>query len=136
MNTDYRLNTYIMPENQSPISNSFNEDFCSYLEYHLTRAFANSLNDEIRWLWCDGIKMPFNDSQLILQNIIETKQIATEAWIGIDGQGIYKMTIKLGPCSLDKIVQGMPLIDCLPGEESLNWVELDLTGKEIQLQLN
>jgi hypothetical protein len=69
-----------------------------------------------------------------VQNIIEAEQIT--AWIGINGQDIYKMTIKLGASSLNRVIQDLTLIDCLPNEASLNWVELDLERKEIQLQLN
>jgi hypothetical protein len=125
-----------MFRNQTDIKGSFNEDFCSHLEYHLTRTFGNSSNKKIRWFWCDGVKMPFVESQLFTKNIIETKQITTEAWIGVDGQDTYKMTIKLGILSTEKIIQGLTLIDCLPSENSLAWVKLDVERKEIILQLN
>jgi len=74
--------------------------------------------------------------QLTTKSIIETRQIVTEAWFGVDGQGIYEMTIKFGPRSLEKCIQGLTLNNCLPSEESLDWVMLDLEKKEIELQLD
>ncbi|MGF7041604.1 hypothetical protein [Mucilaginibacter lappiensis] len=125
-----------MLENINTIKDSFTEDFCSHLEYHLTRTFGNSSDRELKWLWCDGIRLPLVEEQLIAKSIIETRQIVTEAWLGVDGQGIYEMTIKFGPRSLEKCIQGLTLNDCLPSEESLDWITLDLEKKEIELQLD
>jgi hypothetical protein len=33
-------------------------------------------------------------------------------------------------------MEGLSLIDCLPSEESLDWVTLDIEKKTIELQLN
>jgi hypothetical protein len=136
----FTFNTFIlfliMPEDQNNIKKSFNEDFCTQLEYHLSRAFTNSLNKEFKWLWCDGIKVPFMEDQLLKQHIIEKQKLVTEAWIGTSGQDIYTMTIKFGQCSTEKCRQGLSLNDCLPDDRSLNWVKLDLDKKEIELQLD
>lgn len=96
----------IMPEGQNDIKKPFNEEFCAQLEYHLSRAFTNSLNKEFKWLWCDGIKVPFMEDQLLKQHIIEKQQLVTEAWIGTNGQDIYEMIIKFGPRSIEKCSQG------------------------------
>ena len=69
------------------------------------------------------------------KNSINSSQIITEAYIGVDGQSIYQMTIKLGALSLQKYISGQDLIDTLPSEESLNWIFLDLDSKTIQIQL-
>lgn len=124
-----------MPENLNTIQASFNEEFCSYLEYHLTRTFANASQKEIKWLWCDGIKVPSIGNQLFVKNVIERKQITTEAWIGINGQDTFNITIKFGTRSLGKFIEGLNLNDCLPNEESLEWIKLDIDKKELELQL-
>ena len=112
---------------------SFDKDFCEHLEYHLSRTLRNSSNNEIKWIWCDGVKQPLYDHNT---NSVNSSQIITEAYIGVDGQSIYQMTIKLGPLSLQKYISGQGLIGSLPGEESLDWISLDLDKKTIQIQLD
>ena len=125
-----------MSESDGTIKASFNEDFCSMLEYHLTRAFGNSANKEINRLWCDGILIPFLDSQLTTKNILATEKILTEARIGFDGQEKYQMIIKLGPNSLEACINMLSLQNCLPNDTSMNWIILDRDNKIIELQLN
>ena len=112
------------------VSASFDKDFCSYLEYHLTRVFTNSSDNELKDFWCDGIATPFNDIESSEKNIIETK-----AWIGITGQDIYQMSIHLGPCSLNNCLNRTGLIECLPPNDSLDWVSIDIEKRTILLQL-
>ena len=119
-----------------PESNPFNEDFCSYLEYHLTRTFANSEDITINRLWCDGITMPFIDSQISKQNVNNTKCVITNAWIGYDGQQEYEMTINLGLIALGNYNNGISLISSLPNNESTGWIKLDVNKRTIALQLN
>lgn len=72
---------------------SFSEDFCIYLEYHLSKTFKNFEDDELRRFWCDGVSMPANEKQLTAKSVNDTRKIVTKAWIGEDGQGEYEMTI-------------------------------------------
>jgi hypothetical protein len=58
------------------------------------------------------------------------------AWMGFTGQDRYEMTIKLGLDSIKNYKKGLSLIDCLPSDESLDWVTLDIEKKTIELQLN
>lgn len=111
---------------------SFNKDFCDHLEYHLSRTLRNSSNNKIKWVWCDGVKQPLPEHN---KNSVNSSQIITEAYIGVDGQSIYQMTIKLGSLSLQKYISGQDIIDTLPSEESLDWVSIDLDKKTIQIQL-
>ena len=114
----------------------FDSDFCVHLEYHLCRAFQNSQDKRFRWFGCDGVSMPYQLSQLSIKSITKTKKIETLAWMGFTGQDRYEMTIKLGPDSIENYTEGLSLIDCLPSEESLDWVVLDIEKKTIELQLN
>ena len=66
----------------------------------------------------------------------KTKKIETLAWMEVNGQKRYEMIIKLGPDSMKNYMEGLSLIDCLPSEESLDWVILDVEKKTIELQLN
>lgn len=117
------------------IKESFNEDFCAELEYHLTRTFNQSDDKNLRGFWCDGILIPTNDFQLTKKNINDKRKIVTKAWLGYDGQDEYEMTINLGRYSLRRYVKGTDLSDCLPKEDNMDWVLLDMKSKTIELKL-
>ncbi len=114
------------------ISNSFNFDFCVKLQGHLCRTLENSPDDDINELWCDGVAVP---DQKTMKSLIGTKTIIADAWIGVDGQAKYEMVVKLGDCSLDKLKNGQNLSDCLPDEQSFDWVTIDIKKKTIELRL-
>ena len=114
---------------------SFSEDFCAQLEYRLTRTFEKSADKKLNGFWCDGVMMPLIESQLKKKRVNDTRQIVTKAWLGFDGQGEYEMTIKFGQSSLRRYATGSDLVDCLPSEDSLDWITLDREGKKIVLQL-
>ena len=114
---------------------SFNREFCEHLEYHLGRTLANSGDKEHQGLWCDGILDPFLESQLTKKNVNDTRTIVTTAFIGKDGQGKYEMTIRLGPQALRRYAKGSAMIDCLPSEESMDWIILDSDSKRIEVRL-
>lgn len=130
----YGKNEEVLFSLSAEIGKAFNEDFCVELEYHLCRTFYNSPHQEIFALWCDGVDMPY-ENHLTTKKVIETKEIATMAWIGTDGQGRYEMIIKLGENSLNNFKKGLSLIDCLPDEESLDWITINIEKRTIQLQL-
>lgn len=118
------------------IKESFNEDFCVQLEYHLTRTFGNSEDEKIKRFWCDGVLMPFIESQLTKKSVNDTRKIVTKAWLGYDGQGDFEMTINFGQYSLRRYAKGFELTGCLPSENSMDWITLDIERKTIELQLN
>ncbi len=117
------------------IGKSFNQDFCDYLEYHLTRAFLNAPRaNKFECVWCDGMEAPcIRDTSM--ENFIETREIITRAWSGYCGQDIYKMIIRLGDKSWEKCMKGHSLIRCIPSDKSIDWVDLDIDNKSIILQL-
>lgn len=124
-----------MSESKDEITKeSFNEDFCVQLEFHLTWTFANSEDKTLRGFWCDGVSMPV-ESQLTKKNVNDTREIITKAWLGYDEPGEFKMTIKFGECSLRRYAKGANLADCLPSTDMLEWISLDLNKKTIELQL-
>lgn len=137
----YKLQNYIefvksKIESHNTLKQPFDEDFCSHLEYHLSRTFQNSPDKRLRWFGCDGVSIPSQSSQLSIESITKTKKIETLAWMKVNGQDKYEMTIKLGPNSLKNYEQGLRLIDCLPSEESLDWITLDIEKRTIELQLD
>ena len=57
------------------------------------------------------------------------------AWIGFDGQGRYKMTIKPGKRTLQHCENEFSLEDCVPDDGTQGWVTLDMEIREIELRL-
>jgi hypothetical protein len=113
----------------------FDEDFCIYLEYHLSRVFKNFEDDKIKFFWCDGVAMPLVEEQLTAKNVNETRKIITKSRIGTDGQGEYEMTINFGPKALSRYARGLDLKECVPSENSLDWIRLDIYKQKIELRL-
>ncbi len=127
---------YQMNEKENKTIESFNEEFCTHLEYHLCRTFENSNNEEIIGFWCDGVSgSPFIDSQITKKSVNDTGKIETRAWIGKAGQDEYYMTIRFGKYSLRRYARGTSLIDCIPGEETMDWIEIDTEKKIIKINL-
>ena len=81
---------------------SFNDEFCEYLEHHLCETFRNSRQKEIRSLWCDGIVYNYNSKRTVNNK----RKIETMAWIGLEGQDEFKMIIKFGKYSLRRYAKG------------------------------
>lgn len=129
---DQEVLFYISPQQ---LENSFDFDFLVHLNYYLEDAFANSPDEEINQLWCDGIAEPSFSSQLTFKDIIESKKINTNAWIGIDGQSPYEMVINLGEKSVAQLKQGLSLKDSLPSWTSMDWISIDTENKIIEVNL-
>jgi hypothetical protein len=117
------------------IKESFNEDFCLPLAHHLTRTFGNSEDKKLKGFWCDGVMIPFIESQLTKKSVNDTKKIVTKAWLGYNGQGEFEMTIKFGETSRECYAKGSDLTDSLPSEESMDWITLNIERKTIELRL-
>ena len=115
---------------RTAIQAAFTQDFCLELEYHLTRAFINC-NGKFNQLWCDGVDVP----DVKEQSSKHPNKVFTMAWFGDGGQDRYKMTIKLGKKALKYCGEGLGLSDCLPPDDRLDWVYLDVENKEIVVSL-
>ncbi len=116
------------------IGKSFDIDFCQRLGFHLTGAFYNNCTNKFERIWCDGVLEPEKWRQDIDELAI-TKEIVTTGWLGLDGQDKHWIIIKLGPLSFEKCLKGQSLRQCLPSDQSLDWVSIDATDKIVTLQL-
>ncbi len=115
-------------------NNSFNEDFCSFLEYHLCKVFKNSDDEEVKKLWCDGIiHETLNGSK---QSAQDTRTIITTAFIGKNGQDRFEMTIHFGNKSLNNFLKDLDLKECVPSENNLDWMRIAIQSKKIDLFLD
>lgn len=109
----------------------FNEDFCNELEYHLERTFKNSDRTDLKGFWCDGVLCePINEAELR-----KTQKVETRAWIGKDGQGEYKMTIRFGKKALKNLLNGYDLTATIPSESSMSWIDIDTDKRTIEVRL-
>jgi hypothetical protein len=130
-----------MIEKSESFHKSFNEDFCTYLEFYLTEIFANSVDQELQSFWCDGVSWaPYhnhkvNHEYLSYQNVSEKHKIVTTAWIGTTGQDLYEMTIELGENALERYKNEKSMIDCIPDKEVTDWIDIDPEGKTIKIRL-
>jgi len=125
-----------MTENLDISNESFNEDFCTHLEYHLGTTFEHSDREDIRGFWCDGVSWDiFPKSQLTKKNINDKRKLITKAWIGKNGQDEYIMTIQFGQISLSRYAKGSSLIDCIPPAETLDWIDIIPENKLIEIRL-
>ncbi|WP_267402634.1 MULTISPECIES: hypothetical protein [unclassified Chryseobacterium] len=117
----------------------FNIEFCSNLEWSLD--FKNVENENIKYyvkdFWCDGVQhLPEDIKSLLYKNLKVNKEINTKAWLGYSGQELYEMKIKLGAQSLENYKNNKSLIECIPQKnENLNWINLNIEDKKIEVQL-
>jgi hypothetical protein len=119
-----------------PTDKSFNEDFCNHLEYRIGWSFKNTDQEELWDLWCDGV-YPLDATDPQIKSVNATKKIEIIAYIvyGQDGGENYNMTIRLGECSLRRYAKGESLIECIPSNETMDWVDIDIENKIIELRL-
>jgi len=116
------------------MSESIDENFCVYLEYHLGLVFQKSDDERVKHFWCDGVAIPSSD-QLERKFVNDKRKLVTKAWIGKDGQSEYEISIKLGKYALRRFAKGKSLKDCIPGQENSDWIEIDVEMKKIELSL-
>lgn len=101
--------------------------FCSHLEWSLD--FEDLDDKAVNGFWCDGVAA-FSTDQ-----ILELKEVHTKAWIGKDGQDIYKMRIKFGEQSLRNYSEGLSVINCIPKSPGRNWIKIDAHSRQIEIEL-
>jgi hypothetical protein len=116
------------------IVKSFTANFCKTLEYHLSQTFRNTQDKRLRYFWCDGVRTP-EASWQNWERFDETSEIITGAWFGENGQDEYEMIIRLGSVSFARCLKGLDLEECLPDDQTLDWIILDEQNRKIVLQL-
>jgi len=55
--------------------------------------------------------------------------------MGKTGQDQYDVTIRFGKYSLRRYARRTNLIDCIPKEGTLDWVDIDIKHKSIEIRL-
>lgn len=111
------------------------QDFCTTLEYKLSEAFSNSTDQAIRSFWCDGILSPSSEYEISKKHVNDTREIVMTAFIGLDGQGQHKLTLKFGRKALSRYARDLDIKECIPDVTDEKWYEVDTTKKTIAIYL-
>ena len=78
------------------------QEFCTFLEYHLSRCFKFSGDESVKSFWCDGIALPSDENDYSKKAINDKRMVLTRAYLGKNGQEQYTMTIKFGNKALSR----------------------------------
>lgn len=96
-----------------------------------------STDPELKGFWCDGVSWFPTKSQLTKKHINDKRKIVTKAWIGKTGQTEFKATINFGQKALSKYAKGLGLTGTIPELElDLEWIEIDIENKTIEINLD
>lgn len=122
--------------NQPAFNPTFNQEFCTALEVRLGTVLVLCGKEELRGFWCDGISSsPDIPSMADKKSVNDHRQLVTKAWIGKNGQDEYELTMVFGQYSLRRYARGTSMIDCIPAENTMDWVEIDVKNKKITVYL-
>ncbi len=110
-------------------------EFCIALEYQITYAFQNEKDKHLKCLWCDGITIPENETNINLNYIKRKSEVEMKAWFGKTGQEVYKLILKLGKESKAKILNNEEIINCIPKIKE-DWIFLNIENKILEIKLN
>ena len=111
------------------------QDFCNFLEHHLTKAFSFLSDPAIKSLWCDGVLLPNTENDYSRKSINDKREVQMKAFIGKDGQGEYTMSMKFGSRSLSRYARELDITDCVPNADENDWYEVDVKTNKIIIQL-
>jgi len=113
-----------------------NNDFCAFLEFKISKAFANSTNDKVKGFWCDGVLLPTSEYAYSKKFINDNRQVVMTAFIGLSGQDKYELILKFGNKALSKYARDLDITECVPDPESSNWFDIDLERQQILINLD
>jgi hypothetical protein len=111
------------------------QDFCNFLEYEISKAFAHSTNNQKKYFWCDGILLPTSESEYSKKYVNDNRQIVMMAYSGLSGQDHYELTLKFGPKSLSRYARDLDISECVPDPVDSNWWDIDVERLKIWIQL-
>jgi hypothetical protein len=112
------------------------QEFCEYLEYEISNAFANTKNEKLKHFWCDGILLPTFESQYSTKFVNDNRKILMTAYLGLDGQNKYELILLFGRKAQSKYARGLDISECVPNPLEDNWLEVDIAKKIIKVQLD
>ncbi|WP_276976465.1 hypothetical protein [Flavobacterium filum] len=112
------------------------QDFCEFLEYEICKAFEYSNNQDIKHFWCDGVLLNQSDKYYSKKFINDNRHTILKAFIGLDGQTEYEMTLEFGRKSLSRYARNLDIKVCVPSPDKQNWFDIDIKINKIKIQLD
>ncbi len=109
--------------------------FCELLEYKINSALQNSTDETTRGYWCDGIVLPAFGHEYSQKYVNDYRQITLAAFIGVDGQGQYSVTLLFGAKALSRYARGLDIAGCIPDFQDPVWFKIDSSKKQAWVQL-
>lgn len=111
------------------------QDFCSFLEFKICKAFEYSDNEDVKGFWCDGVL--FNQASLYSKKFInDTRKLTLFAFIGKNGQTEYELTLNFGNKALSRLAKNLDIKACVPNPKKYSFFEIDTKQKKIEIQLD
>ena len=110
--------------------------FCEFIEYEISKYFTNSVNDNVKGFWCDGILLPTFENEYSKKFVNDNRKIVMIAFIGLSGQDKYELTLKFGNKALSRYARDLDIIECVPNSENNDWVDIDIERRRIWVQLD
>jgi hypothetical protein len=110
-------------------------DFCIFLEYEITKAFAHSTNNQLKYFWCDGVLLPNSESEYSKKFVNDNRQIVMMAYSGLSGQEHYELTLLFGKKALSRYARDLDITECVPDLTDSNYWDIDVERLKIWIQL-
>ena len=112
------------------------EEFCEFLEYRICKFFEQSDNLETKGFWCDGILLTELEKHYSQKYINDNRQVILKAYISKEGQTEYELTLKFGRKALSKYAKNADIQECMPSSENVNWLNINITERKIEIQFD
>ncbi len=110
-------------------------DFCTALEYAITRAFHHSNRDELKGFWCDGVVLWAPSSELEIRRFEENGEIQGIAWLGKQEGEQYEITIRTSNGSKRAFRLGGDIKQYIPEAEADEWIYLHQKARRIIVRM-
>lgn len=111
------------------------QEFCTFLEYQLSKAFIYSSDTSIQYFGCDGVLLPLSDKDLSQKSINDKRYVSMTAYIGFDGQDKYELILNFGRKALSRYARGLDIKECIPPPTDSGWYEVDQINKVVIVNL-
>lgn len=111
------------------------ENFCGLLQIRISKAFADSENEQIKHFWCDGVLGGF-DYEYEKKYVNDNRRIVMTAFCGNTGQEKYDLVLLLGRKALSRYARGLDIIDCIPSSPGNEWFDIDILRRQMIIQLD
>ena len=112
------------------------QDFCEFLEYEITKALSNSVEERLKAFWCDGVLLPDIENEYSKKSVNDKREVLMTAFTGQTGQDKYELTLRFGRKALSRYARDLSLEECVPNSETNNWLYVVPTNKKILIQLD